>query len=259
MGIDAFPDLSSSTQTVVRIGYGLLLLLTIVQALPESRRFFLSERWGGYAASSPDVDAFQNPVVLPALMAIWFAAAACLTVGWWTVAAAAVNVVLCRYFFVHMRWKGVLRGMGAPGFYTYWLGLAVCLLEYTSQYAVALRPFALLVVQADVAFIMLSAGIYKFAAGYPRNEGMEVGMANPMWGYWWRFYVGMATAGGILGAMATENFIKPDRARGRSEAERRNGASTRRVGTVDVSFSRHGAIMAGSGIKGHHPLISLTF
>ena len=188
---DALPNLSASTQAVVRVGYGLLLLLTLAQALPEVRRFFLSERWGGYAASSPDVDALQNPLVLPALLAIWSAAAVCLTLGWWTVTAAAVNVVLCRYFFVHMRWKGVLRGMGAPGFYTYWLGLAVCLLEYTSQYAVALRPFALLVVQADLALIILSAGIYKFTAGYPRNEGMEMGMANPMWGYWWRFYVGM--------------------------------------------------------------------
>lgn len=191
LGLDALPDLSLSTQAIVRTGYGALLLLTLVQALPEARRFFVSERWGGYAESRPEVDAAQNPVVLPAMLTIWFAAAACLMLGWWTLAAASVNVLLCRYFFIHMRWKGVLRGMGAPGFYAYWLGLAVCLLEYTSQHAPSLRAFALLVVQADVAFIILSAGIYKFTAGYPRNEGMELGMANPMWGYWWRFYVGM--------------------------------------------------------------------
>jgi hypothetical protein len=41
----------------------------------------------------------------------------------------------------------------------------------------------------DFAFIMLSAGIYKFTAGYPRNEGMELGLCNPMWGYWWQWYV----------------------------------------------------------------------
>ncbi len=191
MGIDSLPSLSASLQVLTTSGYGVLLLLTLVQALPEARRFFLSERWGGYAESRPEVDAAQNPVVLPALLAIWFAAATCLVLGWWTVAAAVVNVLLCRYFFIHMRWKGVLRGMGAPGFYTYWMGLAVCLMEYTSHHAVQLRPFALLVVQADVAFIILSAGIYKFTAGYPRNEGMELGMANPMWGYWWRRYVGV--------------------------------------------------------------------
>ena len=51
--------------------------------------------------------------------------------GWCGPWAALVNLVLCRYFFIHMRWKGVLRGMGAPGFMAYWLALAVFLLEYT--------------------------------------------------------------------------------------------------------------------------------
>ena len=49
-------------------------------------------------------------------------------------------------------------------------------------------PLALLAAQIDFAFIMLSAGVYKFTAGYPHNHGMELGMCNPMWGYWWRWY-----------------------------------------------------------------------
>ena len=42
--------------------------------------------------------------------------------------------------------------------------------------------------QVDLALIMLSAGVYKFTAGYPRNHGMELGLCNPMWGYWWKWY-----------------------------------------------------------------------
>jgi hypothetical protein len=183
------PHLSPSTQALVRCGYGVLLGLTIAQALPEARRFFRSERWGGYAQSSPSVDLVQNPAVLPMVLAAWFVAAMCLVFGWVTVWAAIVNVAICRYFFVHMRWKGVLRGMGAPGFYAYWLGLVVLLLEYTSRHAPAQQPLALLVAQVDAAFIFLSAGVYKATAGYPRNHGMELGMCNPMWGYWWRAYV----------------------------------------------------------------------
>ncbi len=186
---DTLPELSSNAQALIRSGYGLLLLLTLGQALPEARRFFISDRWGGYAASSAAVDGVQNPVVMPLVMILWWAAACCLTLGWWTVPAATVNVLLCRYFFVHMRWKGVLRGMGAPGFYAHWLGMAVALLEFAQWHAPKLRPFALLVVQVDLAFIILSAGVYKFTAGYPRNEGMELGMCNPMWGYWWRLYL----------------------------------------------------------------------
>jgi hypothetical protein len=182
------PQLSASTQAFIRAGYGLLMIATLVQALPEARRFFLSERWGGYARSSRDVDAVQNPVVMPLLMAIWFAAAAALVVGWASPWPALINLMLCRYFFIHMRWKGVLRGMGAPGFLAYWVGLAVFLLEYTSRFAPASRALALLVLQVDLALVMLSAGIYKFTAGYPRNHGMELGLCNPMWGYWWKWY-----------------------------------------------------------------------
>jgi hypothetical protein len=191
------PELSGTTQALVRAAYGVLMLLTLAQALPEARRFFLSERWGGYAKSARDVDAIQNPVVMPLLMGVWFAAAGALVLGWSPVAAALLNLVLCRYFFIHMRWKGVLRGLGAPGFIAYWLGFAVFLLEYTTRYAPDLRGVALLVAQVDIALIMLSAGIYKATAGYPRNHGMELGMCNPMWGYWWQRYVRMPPNHGV--------------------------------------------------------------
>jgi hypothetical protein len=188
MFVFSYPELSASAQALIRVGYGLLMLATLLQALPEARRFFMSERWGGYAQSSRGVDAIQNPLVLPLLLAVWAAAAVGIMAGWASPWPALVNLALCRYFFIHMRWKGVLRGMGAPGFMAYWTGLAVFLLEYTSRFAPEQRSLALLVLQVDLALIMLSAGVYKFTAGYPRNHGMELGLCNPMWGYWWRWY-----------------------------------------------------------------------
>lgn len=187
-GAPFLPELSAATQALIRAGYGLLMLATLVQALPEARRFFISERWGGYAKSSRDVDALQNPALMPVLLAVWIASVVAITSGWATPWPALINLALCRYFFIHMRWKSVLRGMGAPGFIAYWTGLAVFLLEYTTRFAPDLRSLALLVVQVDLALIMLSAGIYKFTAGYPKNHGMELGLCNPMWGYWWRWY-----------------------------------------------------------------------
>jgi hypothetical protein len=183
-----YPQLSFVTQSFFRAVYGLLLLGHLLLLLPNARRYFMSERWKGYAQSSWDVDAIQNPVVHPVVMFVWLGCAVALIFGRWTVAAALINLLLCRYFFVHMRWKGVLRGMGAPGFMTYWLAAAVLLLEYTFHYAPTVRPLALLVLQVDFALIMLSAGVYKVTAGFPRNNGMELGLVNPEWGYWWRYY-----------------------------------------------------------------------
>ena len=134
--MDAFlhPTLSASTQSFFRCAYGVLLLLTLAQAAPQARRFFLSERWGGYARSDRYVDFVQSLYLLPIIMTGWAACAALLIAGRLTVAASLVNLLLCRYFFIAMRWKGVLRGMGAPGFMTYWLAACVFFLEYGAAY-----------------------------------------------------------------------------------------------------------------------------
>ncbi len=182
------PELSPAAQALLRAGYGLLLLVFLLITLPHGRRFFLSERWGGYAQSSPGVDFVQNPLAYPLLMASWLLAAGLLVVGWGSWWPALWNLLLCRYFFVRMRWRGVARGMGAPGFMTYWLAAAVFLLGLTAAAAPSVHRLALLVLQVDYALIMLSAGVYKLSAGYPRNFGMEFGLANPEWGYWWRRY-----------------------------------------------------------------------
>jgi hypothetical protein len=88
-----------------------------------------------------------------------------------------------------MRWRSVLRGMGAPGFITFWLGGAVFLLELTRRFAPDAHDVALWALQVDFALIMISAGLYKLVAGYRAGDGMNLGMVNPEWGYWaerWR-------------------------------------------------------------------------
>jgi hypothetical protein len=182
------PSLSAEVQAFIRVAYGVLQLLTIVSALPHAARYFRSERWGGYAQSSVSVDAVQNPVVGVAVMVVWLCSAVGLVIGRFVVAAAFANLAISYYLFIRMRWRGVLRGMGAPGFMSFWLGAAVFLLELTSRDAPAARPVALLMLQVDFAFIMLSAGVYKLVAGYADGDGMDLGMVNPEWGYWPRFW-----------------------------------------------------------------------
>ena len=162
------PALSPATQSLIRCAYGVLLLVTLVQALPQARRFFVSERWRGYAKSSPGVDLIQNPYALPLIMSVWLISAAFLFLGRATVPAALVNLLLCRYFFIGMRWKGILRGMGAPGFMTYWLAACVFFLEYGAAYdpTGTVGTAANFVFRLDFAVIMVCPGTYKSLAGY---------------------------------------------------------------------------------------------
>ena len=191
-----YPSLGASVLDFLRTVYGMLLAATLIAALPHARRYFVSERWGGYAESGRWTNRVQNPVVLPIVMAAWLVAAFALLLGRAVIPAAVVNVLLCRYLFIQMRWRGVLRGMGAPGFMTYWLAVAVLLLESTRRFAPDLHGLALLVLQVDFAFIMLSAGVYKFSSGYRQNDGMDLGMVNPEWGYWTRFWSSRARGSG---------------------------------------------------------------
>src|SRR5262245_43592123 len=58
----AYPSISLLVETIIQRAYGVLLLLTLVSALPHARRYFLSERWGGYGQRGLLVDAVQNPI-----------------------------------------------------------------------------------------------------------------------------------------------------------------------------------------------------
>ena len=58
----------------LRIGCGVLMLITLIRLLPDARRYFLSERWGGYGERGWRVDLIQNPVVMPALLIAWMGA-----------------------------------------------------------------------------------------------------------------------------------------------------------------------------------------
>src|SRR5260370_30720419 len=67
---------------------------------------------------------------------------------------------------------------------TYWLAAAVWVLLVTRTAAPAWEWLAILTLQADLAFIMLSAGLYKARSGYRHGRGMQFGLTNPQWGYW---------------------------------------------------------------------------
>jgi hypothetical protein len=182
------PQISDAVIAALRIGYGCLLLGLFAISGPQWNRFFLSEKWGGYARSSRIEDILQSPLAAQLIRAVWVICAIALITNMNPLLAAFTNLLICRYYFVEMRWKGVLRGMGAPGFMTYWLGFAVLLLQCVVWLAPSERSLVVGVLQIDFAFIMLSAGLYKLSAGYAVNEGMQYGLVNPEWGYWWKFY-----------------------------------------------------------------------
>ena len=182
------PSISQAELDFLRCAYGVLLLITLLVTVPQGKRFFVSENWGGYAESCTLIDGIHNPVVYPICMVLWLACSACLVAGWFSPWAALLNLLICRYYCLRIRWKTLLRGLGAPGFMISWLAMAVFLLEFCSHLAPRLVPFALLTLQIDLAFVFFTSGFYKLNSGYLRGEGLEYALVNRQWCYWWNSY-----------------------------------------------------------------------
>ena len=104
------PALGPGLQAIIRGAYGTLMLLTLVAALPHARRYFFSERWGGYTKSGRLSDIVQRPSIAAVVLAAWVAAAAGLALGVAVLPAASVNLLCCYYFFNRLRWTSVSRG-----------------------------------------------------------------------------------------------------------------------------------------------------
>lgn len=169
-------------------------MLWMISFWRQRHLFFVSEKWCGYIYSNKLNDFIGHPFISRCILLIWLAAAICFTFNIVPVLALMVNLVLCRYYFIHLRWLSLSRGCGAPGFCSYWLGMAVFILEVTSlpDTLPALRNISVFVLRLEFAIIFLSAGFYKFFSGYRHGQGMEYGMVNPMWGYWSEIMAGMS-------------------------------------------------------------------
>lgn len=185
------PDLALETQAFIRTVYGILLFILFTIILPFSKVYFTSERYGGCLQPPSWCERFLSPLTYRFLMVLWMGSVASLALGIAPLLFSLINLLLCRLFFVQMRWISSLRGMGAPGFMSYWLAAAVFLLEYATYCGDAggkLRSLVVLTLQVDFGVIMIDAGINKIMHGYSRNVGMDYGMANPAWGYWSDFF-----------------------------------------------------------------------
>ncbi|MFA5508687.1 MAG: hypothetical protein WC314_11810 [Vulcanimicrobiota bacterium] len=181
---------SPSVQELLRMGLALSTLGMLALSLPAARRFFGSEKYGGYADDGRFLNILFSPPGRVLFLSVWIASACWLLADRHTVLASLVCLLCSRFCFVSLRWKSISRGMGAPGFMLYWLAALVFFLEYTRYHDPSgyLRMLAIFTFKIDFAVIVLCAGQYKLFSGYPQNNGMELGMVNPWWGKPRSFY-----------------------------------------------------------------------
>lgn len=168
-----------SNYLLVRQVAGVLFLLDLLFYLPYAEVCL----GGGYWGSAQRRKIY---VTLP----LWTAGALSLVLGVYPLAGAATLWLLFRHYYIANRWKNPFRGGGAPGFMSHWTTLYLFLFELAAWVDSSGRVTASVRTMAnvDLGVILLCSGSYKALSGYLRGEGMEYGLANPFWGYMFKWF-----------------------------------------------------------------------
>ena len=166
------------------LAIGLLLLLDWIAFLPVIRVGFSRYESAGFTVN----DRFFRIVLATVWLAAITAWISAVPAG--RLAGSFVLSVVFRHYFITQRWSSVRRGFGAPGFMAHWAARAVFVIELIRHLDQDGQTLQLIVavVRWDFGWIMVCAGVYKLLVGYLRNNGMEYGRVNPVWGYHWRFF-----------------------------------------------------------------------
>jgi hypothetical protein len=154
---------------------GLMFLIDLFAYLPWANVCLGAGYWGrGHGRA------------LPLVLLVWAAGALSLVLGIYPLIGAAALWILFRHFYVANRWKNLFRGGGAPGFMSHWTAMFLSFFETAAflDGSGRLSHDVFRLFNVDLAVILLCSGSYKSLSGYLHGEGMEYGMANPMWSYW---------------------------------------------------------------------------
>ena len=132
----------------------------------------------------------RSNVGVVAVVVLWALGSLSLLTATAPLLGTLVLLVLFRHYYVANRWKNPFRGGGAPGFMSHFAVLHLLSFELAAALdpTRSLSTLALVVFSVDLGAILLDSGTYKLLSGYLRSEGMEYGLANPMWGYWFRVF-----------------------------------------------------------------------
>jgi hypothetical protein len=128
--------------------------------------------------------------VLRWLVPLWGAAVLALALGIYPLVALVTLWLIFRHYFIANRWKNPFRGGGAPGFMSHWVVLYLLLFEGARWLDPSGQLVALVRLMSNVDFgvILLCSGTYKALSGYLHGEGMEYGLANPFWSYFFGWF-----------------------------------------------------------------------
>ncbi len=159
----------------------LLLFFDFIFLLPDFYIFFGKENFRRSWIDT-SAKAYALAVVILADLVLLF-------LNFYPLVTSMILMLALRYCYITSYIKRLLQGAGAVGHICYFVSVYLFLFELGT----ALDPERLLaffheVFAFEIGLLMVMAGLYKGVLGYMRNEGVEYGLVNPMWGKFYLFF-----------------------------------------------------------------------
>jgi hypothetical protein len=147
----------------------------------------------------------ERPVARVVVYGVWALAALSLLLGVYPLVGALVLFPLFRRVYIKGRWNTLFRGGGAPGFMSHFSMLYILAFELARTFdpTLGLTHAVHTMFRVDFGVVLTCSGTYKSLSGYLKGEGMEYGLANPTWGYHWRFFKSVRPTNVLLRAQNT--------------------------------------------------------
>lgn len=163
---------------------GVINIAFIISSLKVLVLAVTSDKHQGYIFSkSSKVRLNHTPLQAKTVILIWLLSSLFIIFDVLTIIASLISLGITYYFFIFLRYESLSRGFGAPGYFLTFTNLTSFGLQFTQQYQPTNLNLLVSLIGFEIGTIFLISGIYKCSSGYLHDQGINIGLINPMWGF----------------------------------------------------------------------------
>lgn len=155
-----------------------------VLLIPNYKRIFSEKKFGGYLNRKKVSFRFESELVA----VVWVLLNSLLLLEIKKTYVSFALLLLCYYYFIFHRFTSISRGMGAPGYFTFFINkinfIIIIVSEYSPSFLNSIKNF----ISTEIGLIFIVSAIYKIQSGYRTDRGINVGLVNPQWSYFPNFW-----------------------------------------------------------------------
>ena len=159
-------------------------LFQYVLLIPNYKLIFSEKKFGGYLDRKKMSLKFESELVT----VVWILLNFLLLLEIEKIYTSFMLLLFCYYYFILHRFTSISRGMGAPGYFTFFINKINFLIILVSEYFPNSLNYLVNFISTEIGLIFVVSAVYKIKSGYLTDRGINIGLVNPQWSYFPNFW-----------------------------------------------------------------------